>query len=189
MSRIGRKPIKIPEKVEVALEGNVVVAKGPKGELKKELPPFVKMEVVEEDGARQVKVSVPKPEEKEQNALWGTAASLIEGMVKGVTEGFEKKLEVVGVGYKVSLSGNNLKLEVGYSHPVDFALPEGIEASVEKNIITISGISKELVGQVAANIRKIRKPEPYKGKGIKYIDEVVRRKAGKAAKASEGAGA
>ncbi|NIP32723.1 50S ribosomal protein L6 [Candidatus Saccharibacteria bacterium] len=187
MSRIGRQPIIVPEKVEVKLEGDIFVAKGPKGELKRSVPSLVKIEVTEEDGQKVVKVSVPNAAEKEQKAIWGTMRSLINGMVTGVTEGFVKKLEVVGVGYKAAVSGKKLTLNVGYSHPVEFEMPEGIEASVEKNIITISGIDKELVGQVAANIRKIRKPEPYKGKGIKYIDEIVRRKAGKAAKAGEGA--
>lgn len=187
MSRIGSQPIIIPDKVEVKLEGDIIIVKGPKGELRRSVPQLVKIEVTEEEGQKLVKVTVSNAEEKEQNAIWGTMRSLINGMVTGVTEGFEKKLEVVGVGYKAAVSGKKLTLNVGYSHPVEFEMPEGIEASVEKNEITISGINKELVGQVAANVRKIRKPEPYKGKGIKYADEIVRRKAGKAAKAGEGA--
>jgi len=187
MSRIGKQPIAIPDKVDVKLEDNSLVIKGPKGELKRDLPRHVKIEVIEEGGARSIKVTVQNSQDKEQNAIWGTLRSIIAGMVHGVSEGFEKKLEVVGVGYKAAVSGNTLNLDVGYSHSVPFEIPEGIEVKVEKNIITIAGINKELVGQVAANIRKTRKPEPYKGKGIKYVDEVVRRKAGKAAKAGEGA--
>jgi len=187
MSRIGKQPVIIPEKVEVKLDGDVVVVKGPKGELKRAIPADVKVEVTEEDGNKVVKVSVPDSTDKAQNAIWGTIRSIVNGMVAGVTEGFEKKLEIVGVGYKAAAAGKKVTLNVGYSHPVEFELPEGIDAAVEKNIITITGIDKELVGQVASNIRKVRKPEPYKGKGIKYIDEVVRRKAGKAAKAGEGA--
>jgi large subunit ribosomal protein L6 len=186
MSRIGKQPVIIPEKVEVKLDGDVVVVKGPKGELKFTLPAKVKVEVLEEDGNKVIRVSVADSTEKDQNAIWGTIRSIINGMVIGVTEGFEKKLEIVGVGYKVAAAGRKITLNVGYSHPVEFDLPEGIDAAVEKNVITITGIDKELVGQVASNIRKVRKPEPYKGKGIKYIDEVVRRKAGKAAKAGEG---
>jgi len=185
MSRIGKQPIEIPEKVEVLIEGNVVKIRGPKGECAREIPPKVAVEVTEEDGKKIVKTSVSNPEDKAERALWGTIRSIINGMVEGVTNGFEKKLEVVGVGYKASVSGNVLNLDVGYSHDVPFELPEGITATVEKNVITISGIDKEVVGQVAANIRKVRKPEPYKGKGIRYVDEVVRRKAGKAAKAGE----
>jgi len=186
MSRIGKQPVIIPEKVEATVDGNIVKVKGPKGELTREIPPRVAIEITDEDGEKVIKASVQNPEEKSEKALWGTARSLINGMVEGVTEGFEKKLEVVGVGYKAAVSGKILNLDVGYSHSVPFELPEGIEAKVEKNIITISGIDKELVGQVAANIRKTRKPEPYKGKGIRYTDEVVRRKAGKAAKAGAG---
>jgi large subunit ribosomal protein L6 len=187
MSRIGKQPVIIPEKVEVKLNGNIVVVKGPKGELKRTLPAQVKVEVTEEEGNKIVRVSVSDSTEKAQNAIWGTIRSIINGMVVGVTEGFEKKLEIVGVGYKAAVAGKKIILNVGYSHSVEFDLPEGIDASVEKNLVTITGIDKELVGQVASNIRKVRKPEPYKGKGIRYVDEVVRRKAGKAAKTGEGA--
>lgn len=187
MSRIGKQPVSIPEKVEVKIDGDVVIVKGPKGELRRTLPVNVKVEVIEDEGNKVVRVSVPDSTDKSQNAIWGTIRSIINGMVVGVTEGFEKKLEIIGVGYKAAVTGRKVTLNVGYSHPVELELPEGIEASVEKNIITLTGINKELVGQIASNIRKVRKPEPYKGKGIKYIDEVVRRKAGKAAKAGEGA--
>ncbi|MFC1612383.1 50S ribosomal protein L6 [Patescibacteria group bacterium] len=182
MSRIGKKPIIIPNGVEVNINGQNVSAKGPKGDLELNLHKLVKAEIKKENDEKFLQVTVLDPENVTQRALWGLSAKLIYNIIEGVTKGFEKKLEVNGVGYKVSLQGNKLKLEVGYSHPVEYALPEGIEAKVEKNIITISGIDKQLVGEVAAQIRKIRKPEPYKGKGIKYIDEEVRRKAGKAAK-------
>lgn len=185
MSRIGKQPIILPDKVEASLEGDIILVKGPKGELSRKIPKPVQVEITEDEGDRIIKVHVPNPEEKQENAIWGTMRSIINGMVKGVDEGFEKKLEVVGVGYKAAISGNKLTLNVGYSHPIEFDLPEGITASVEKNIITISGFDKDLVGQVAANIRKVRKPEPYKGKGVKYVDEAVRRKAGKAAKTGE----
>ena len=120
-------------------------------------------------------------EAKKEKAMWGLYRSLINNMVVGLNDGFEKKLEVIGVGYRVALSGQKITLNVGYSHPVDYDLPEGINAQVEGNNITISGVDKQLVGEVAAQIRKVRKPEPYKGKGIKYSDEVIRRKEGKAA--------
>ncbi len=180
MSRIGKQLIEIPEAVSLEVVDNVVVVKGPKGELKQELRKGVTVEKVE--GGFQVKVA--DPEKKSERAYWGLFASLIKNMVQGVTQGFEKQLEVNGVGYKVALQGDILKLELGFSHSIEFKLPEGVEAKVEKNLITISGSSKQIVGQAAADIRKFRKPEPYKGKGIRYSDEVVRRKAGKAAKAA-----
>ena len=177
MSRIGKKPIDIPEKVEAKFDDNFVVVKGPKGELKQEMHSMVKVKI--EDN--QILVQIEDQENYRQKAMWGLYRSLINNMVIGVTEGFEKKLEINGVGYKAALSGKKLVLNVGYSHPVDFALPEGITCSVDGNVITVNGISKQQVGEVAANIRKVRKPEPYKGKGIKYIDEIIRRKVGKAA--------
>ncbi|MDZ4221613.1 MAG: 50S ribosomal protein L6, partial [Patescibacteria group bacterium] len=154
---------------------------GPKGSLTVPMPP--KATVAEKEGS--LVVSVPNPESGRDAAFWGLTRSLVANAVLGVTQGFEKKLEVNGVGYKVQSKGRELVLNVGYSHPVAFALPEGIEALVEGNVITISGIDKQLVGEIAANIRKIRKPEPYKGKGIKYSDEVIRRKEGKVLKGSE----
>lgn len=186
MSRIGKQPVILPQGVEAKIEGNSITIKGPKGELKYSFNPLVKLEIAEEDGEKQIVASVARPEEKIQNTNWGTVRSNVANMVQGVNQGFEKKLELVGVGYKVSVAGKEMKLEVGYSHPVKYELPEGIEAKVEKNNITISGIDKQLVGQVAAEIRSVRKPEPYKGKGIKYSDEIIRRKAGKAAKAGGG---
>ena len=177
MSRIGKKPIEIPTGVSVTIENNTVKVKGPKGELSQEIHALVKVEQVE----NQLIVSIKDEENHKEKALWGLFRSLVNNMILGVTEGFEKSLEINGVGYKSSMSSKNLILNVGFSHPVEFAIPEGIECKVEKNVITINGISKQMVGEVAANIRKVKKPEPYKGKGIKYTDEIIRRKAGKAA--------
>ena len=179
MSRIGKQPIKILEDVEIKIsEDGVVSAKNQKGKLKVKIHPDVKVEKKDDE----VIVSIKDIENNKQKALWGLSRTLIFNMIEGLTKGFEKKLEVNGVGYKISLAGNKLVLNVGYSHPAEFEVPEGIKAEVKGNVITISGIDKQLVGEVSARIRKIRKPEPYKGKGIKYIDEVIRRKAGKAAK-------
>ena len=177
MSRLGKLPVQLSDGVEAKIADNFITIKGPKGELKQELHDLVKIEIKD----KEIIVSVDKPENKKERAFWGLYRSLVNNMVVGVTEGFEKKLEVNGVGYRVALSGKKLTLHVGYSHPVEFELPEGISGAVEANVITISGIDKQLVGEVAANIRKVRKPEPYKGKGIKYIDEVIRRKEGKTA--------
>lgn len=184
MSRIGKKPILIPEGVDVKIDGQHVSVKGSKGTLSLDMHKDVRAEIKEEAGIKNINVTVLDPENVRQRALWGLSAKLISNLVDGVSKGFEKKLEVNGVGYKVSLSGNKLKLEVGYSHPVEYPLPDGITAQVEKNVITILGIDKQQVGEVAAQIRKIRKPEPYKGKGIKYVEETIRRKAGKANKAA-----
>lgn len=184
MSRIGKRPIKIPQGVEVSVDKDKINVKGPKGELSQKIHHKVKIEKNEDE----LKVKVNDPEDRRQKALWGLFASLINNMIIGVTEGFEKRLEINGVGYGAQLQGDKLILRVGYSHPVEFDLPNGIEAQIEKNIITISGIDKKLVGETAAQIRSVRKPEPYKGKGIKYIDEIIRRKAGKAAKTAEGGG-
>ncbi len=183
MSRIGKMPVPVPAGVEVRLEGSRVTVKGPKGELVRELHPNVK--VVQADGA--LTVSVVDPENTGDRALWGLFRNLLRNMVEGVTKGFEKKLEVIGVGYKVSGSGAKIVLDLGFSHEVPVELPKGITALVEKNTITLSGADKELLGETAARIRAFRPPEPYKGKGIKYIDEHIRRKAGKAAKAGSSA--
>ena len=184
MSRIGKKPIEIPEGVEVKIDNNVVSVKGPKGSLSQEINSIVVLKLVNGENSKAITVEVENESDKNERSQWGTARAIIANLVKGVTEGFEKKLEVNGVGYRVSVSGTTLVLVVGYSHDVKFPMPEGIVATVEGNVITISGTDKHLVGEVAANIRKVRKPEPYKGKGIKYIDEVIRRKAGKAQKAA-----
>ena len=174
MSRIGRKSILIPDGVEVKIEENIVKIKGPKGELSLKVTPEIKIEIVDN------KISfIPKIKNKQTNSFWGLTRTLVSNMVKGVTEGFEKKLEIKGVGFKANIEGENLVLNVGYSHPVKIKIPEGLKISVEKNIINVSGIDKELVGQVAANIRKVKKPEPYKGKGIRYLGEVVKKKVGK----------
>lgn len=177
MSRIGKKPIALPAGVTVAVKDGVVTVKGPKGELTQQLHPAIS--VSQQDGA--VQVAVTDPTKHRENALWGTFGSLIRNMVAGVTAGYQKQLEVNGVGFKVALKKDSLDLALGFSHPVVFPLPKGISATVEKNIITLTGIDKQLLGQTAAELRKLKKPEPYKGKGIKYVDEVLRRKAGKAA--------
>lgn len=174
MSRIGKKPILIPENVEVKIDGQKVIVKGPKGELSKEIRPEIKVELKESH----LLVS-PKIETKRTKAFWGLTRALIANMIKGVTEGYEKKLEIEGLGYRASLEGEDLVLFVGFTHPVKIKCPEGIKFLAEKNVITISGINKELVGEFASKIRKIRPAEPYKGKGIRYQGEVIKRKAGK----------
>lgn len=184
MSRVGKKLIVIPGGVEVKIDGRNVSVKGPKGTLNLTIHPVAKAVIAEEDGTKSIKVTVDNEEDVKQRALWGLTTRLIANMVEGVTRGYEKKLEINGVGFRAAVSGSNLKLEVGFSHPVLFPFPQGISVSAEKNIITISGADKQLVGEISAQIRKIKEPEPYKGKGIKYVDEVVRRKAGKAVKAA-----
>lgn len=176
MSRIGKKPIKIPEGVEVKIEGQRIIVKGPRGELQRELRPEIKVE--QKEG--QVFLS-PNIETKKTRALWGLSRALVANMIEGVSRGYEKKLELHGVGFRAALEGGGLNLGVGFSHPVKITPPEGITFAVEKNVVTVSGIDKELVGNTAAAIRKVRKPEPYKGKGIRYVGEQVRRKAGKKA--------
>jgi len=174
MSRVGKQPIKIPQGVEVKIDGNKVKVKGPKGELFYEICPEVKAELKDE------KIFVlPQIEIKKTKALWGTTRAILANLIKGVNDGYEKKLEIKGLGYKGSVEEKDLTLQVGFTHPVKIEAPEGIKFLVEKNVIVVSGIDKELVGQTAARIRKIRKPEPYKGKGIRYMGEVVRKKAGK----------
>jgi large subunit ribosomal protein L6 len=183
MSRIGKKPISIHPGVEVAIKGKEITVKGPKGELSYKFRPEIKVEKKENEI-----LIFPAGENQDQaggykeiKAFWGLTRALIANMVKGVTEGYEKKLEIVGVGYRAKTEGEKIILEVGFSHPVEIAVPRGIKVSVEKNIISISGFDKGLVGQLAAKIRSIKKPEPYKGKGIRYEGEIVRKKAGKKA--------
>lgn len=176
MSKIGNQPIEIPSGVEVKLSGNLVSVKGPKGELKREINPIIKIEIK----GNQIIVS-PGKETKKTSALWGLSRMLLKNMVDGVARGFEKKLELEGIGYKVALAGKDLNLGLGFSHPVEFKAVPGVDFKVEKNTIIISGIDKESVGQIAADIRKLRPPEPYKGKGIRYAGEVVKLKAGKKA--------
>ena len=178
MSRIGRMPIAIPAGVTVDIaENNKVTVKGPKGTLERVLPSEMEIKL---EGAE---VIVTRPNDlKKMKSLHGLTRTLINNMVVGVTDGYEKKLEVNGVGYKAAKSGNKLTLSLGYSHPVEMIDPEGIETTVDNNIIIVKGIDKEKVGQYAAEIRDKRRPEPYKGKGIKYADEVIRRKVGKTGK-------
>jgi large subunit ribosomal protein L6 len=177
MSRIGRKPIAVPDSVTVEVSPGQVAVKGPKGELSQRLSPEMKVE--QDDG----NVTVKRPTDRgEHRALHGLTRSLIANMVEGVTEGFEKRLEIQGVGYRAALKGKSLELALGYSHPVSVQAPDGIEFEVpQPTEIVVRGIDKQLVGQVAADIRKRRPPEPYKGKGIRYRDEHVMRKVGKRA--------
>lgn len=180
MSRVGKLPIEIPQGVEVELKGNFVRVKGPKGELSHTFPPVVGIE--KENGTITVK---PLSEEKFSRSMHGTARAVIQNMVTGVSAGFEKFLEIHGVGYRADMQGKNLVINVGYSHPVEVIPPDGITFEVlERNdLIRVSGHDKQVVGQISAEIRKIRPPEPYKGKGIRYRGEYVRRKPGKAGKA------
>ena len=178
MSRIGRMPIAIPDGVTVTIaENNQVTVKGPKGTLERVLP--AEMDIKQEGS----EIIVTRPNDlKKMKSLHGLTITLIHNMVVGVTAGYEKTLEVNGVGYRASKSGNKLTLNLGYSHPVEMSDPEGLEAVVDGNKIIVKGIDKEKVGQYAAEIRDKRRPEPYKGKGIKYADEVIRRKVGKTGK-------
>jgi large subunit ribosomal protein L6 len=179
MSRIGKLPIPVPSGVEVAIEGREVRVKGPKGSLNHTLPPTIDIERTE-DGT----LSVRRPDDERDNrALHGLTRSLVANMVTGVTQGYEKKLEIVGVGYRVTARGPNLEFALGFSHPIVVDAPDGISFTVETPTrFSVQGIDKQQVGEVAANIRKLRKPEPYKGKGIRYAGEHVRRKVGKAGK-------
>ncbi|MEK6681035.1 MAG: 50S ribosomal protein L6 [Nitrospirota bacterium] len=178
MSRVGRKPIPIPSGIDVKVEKNSVSIKGPKGQLKQDFHPRIGINV----DAGNILVS-RSSDDKLDRSLHGLTRSIISNMITGVTKGYEKALEISGVGYRAQVQGRSLMLTLGFSHPVEFKLPEGIDAAVDKQTnITIKGIDKYLVGQVAANIRGLKPPEPYKGKGIKYSDEVVRRKEGKAGK-------
>jgi large subunit ribosomal protein L6 len=177
MSRIGKKPVQLPDKVQFAQKGDMITVKGPKGSLERQLHPAVELEV--NDNVINVKTDTSN---KKNVAFQGLFRSLISNMVTGVTKGYEKQLILSGIGYRAEVKGNNLVLNVGYSNPVDFPLPDGITAAVENNTkITLSGIDKEILGQAAANIRDLRPPEPYKGKGIAYADERIIRKAGKTA--------
>jgi large subunit ribosomal protein L6 len=177
MSRIGKKPIEVPKGVTVDVKGSAISVKGPKGSLSMELPPHVKVKA--EGGGVVVE---RESEERQMGAYQGLTRALLNNMVLGVTRGFEKKMALEGVGYRVALQGTKLVFNLGYSSPVEFPLPKGIEAEVaEKGVaFTLKGVDKELLGQTAATIRGFRPPEPYKGKGIRYVDEKIRRKAGKA---------
>lgn len=179
MSRIGKLPIKIDASVQSEISNSEIKISGPKGILSFDIHHKIKVE--NKDGVLVVKRS---GNDKLARSLHGLTRQLIANAILGVTKGFEKKLEIKGIGYRVASSGDNLIFNLGFSHPVEFKKPEGIEFKIEKNIIVVSGIDKQLVGETAARIRKLKPPEPYKGKGIKYIDEVIRRKAGKALKAT-----
>lgn len=168
----------MPDNVDLKLDDHHVAVKGPKGELDYQVHPLLNIDLKD----KELTITVKNPEDKKQRALWGTNRQNVANMVIGVTDGYTKQLEIKGVGYKAEVKGDTLVLNVGYSHPVDFKLPTGVTVSVEKNIITLESIDKQLLGETAANIRKVRKPEPYKGKGIRYVDEVVIRKAGKQVK-------
>lgn len=176
MSRLGKKPIAIPEKTSVTYADDVLKVVGPHGELARTVKPVVSIDVKDSEVLLE-----PKGGTREARVLWGTYASHLMNMIQGVNEPFVKRLVVEGVGYRVELQGQELVLSVGYSHQVRLPVPEGLIVGVEKNVITVSGIDKEAVGKFAAEIREVKKPEPYKGKGIRYDDEIVRRKQGKRA--------
>ncbi len=176
MSRVGRQPIQVPSGVKVELNGETVTATGPKGTLSVQLLTGITLDQTPEQ------ITVVKAiDDDERQKTFGLMRTLINNMVVGVSAGFQRQLEINGVGYRASLAGNTINLSLGYSHPIAFELPAGVDAKIERNVITLSGADKQKVGQVAANIRALRKPEPYKGKGIKYVEERIRRKAGKAA--------
>lgn len=174
MSRVGRLPVQIPENVTVTLEKRTLKVVGSKGELGLIISPKIDLKLEE----NQIIVS-KRVNDREGAEQYGLTRSLISNMVKGVTEGFKKELEINGIGYRASVAGENLTLTLGYSHSIEYKVPEDIHVSVEKNIIVVSGIDRQKVGQIAAEIRSFRKPEPYKGKGVKYVTEIIRRKSGK----------
>lgn len=182
MSRIGKKPIEIPQGVNVQIESQKVTVKGPKGELSLHVRPEISVE--QKHGSL---VAVPRVQSKLGRSLWGLTRTLISNMVQGVTQGYEKRLEIEGVGYRAAVEGDVLALSLGFSHPVKMKTPEHMTLTVDKNVIIVSGLDKEQVGQFAARIRKVRPPEPYKGKGIRYEGEVIRRKLGKKAVSAGGA--
>lgn len=183
MSRVGRKPIEIPQGVEVQIDGQKVTVKGPKGELSRTVLSDI---AVTKSDTELVVAPREKEYAKQVQAFWGLERSLLSNLVSGVTEGFEKRLEIQGVGYRAVIEGENIVLSIGFSHPVPLSIPEGVTVSVEKNIIVVSGIDKGKVTGFAAKIKRQKPPEPYKGKGIRYEGEVVRRKLGKRAIGSEG---
>ncbi len=184
MSRIGKKPISLPAGVTVEMKDQTFAVKGPKGELKRDFNKNIKIEIKDN-----VIIISALNDEKETNALHGLTRSLIANMIEGVTKGYQKQLEIIGVGYRAQVNKNKISLTLGYSHPIEYTAPAEIEFDLDKekkNILTIKGIDKQVVGEVAAKIRSYRKPEPYKGKGIKYMDEHIERKAGKAAASTSG---
>ncbi len=177
MSRVGKKPIQIPDKTTVTYQDRVFSVQGSKGALTRFIHPDVDLKIE----GNTVTVSV-KRQDKKSRALWGMTRALIANMVSGVSDGFERVLEINGLGYRAELKGNSIELQLGYSHPILFPLPDGISAKVDKNIIRLSGIDKDLLGLTASSLRRLRPPEPYKGKGVKYAEERIIRKAGKTAK-------
>jgi large subunit ribosomal protein L6 len=176
MSRIGRKPITVPASVTVELQDRHVKVSGPKGTLELDLMPEINIE--QGEGVLNVTKAVETPETQRS---YGLMRTLVDNMVVGVSQGFTRSLEINGVGFRAAVAGNTINLSLGFSHPVVFELPAGVEAKIEKNVITLAGYDKQVVGQAAANLRSLKKPEPYKGKGIKYVEERIRRKAGKTA--------
>jgi large subunit ribosomal protein L6 len=185
MSRVGKKPILIPQGVEVKVRGNKVTVKGPKGEISKDFRPEVDIEMKEDKifvlPQKEIlgEKKIPGRKAKQVKSLWGLTRMLIENMVKGVVSEFEKKLEIEGVGFKSEVAGQEIILSVGYSEPVKIEIPQGLKVSVQKNVIAVSGIEKDLVGQFASILRKVKPAEPYKGKGLRYEGEIIRRKVGK----------
>ncbi len=177
MSRIGKQPVTIPSGIEVKKQDNTLVFKKGNNEAKLDTRGFVNVEIKKDEI-----VFSPKSEDRKDRAFWGTYRSLANNIVIGLTEGYTKKLEINGVGYRAAVKGNILELQLGFSHPINYEFPKDINISVEKNIVTIQGIDKQVVGQIAAEVRGFRPPEPYKGKGVKYVDERIIRKAGKTAK-------
>mmetsp|Transcript_475 Transcript_475/g.304 ORF Transcript_475/g.304 Transcript_475/m.304 type:complete len:181 (-) Transcript_475:591-1133(-) len=175
MSRVGKKPIAIPEKVKITYENKVIIVDGDKGRLEQSIHSDIELEIKDND----INVIMVK-ENRKTHSLQGLTRSLIANMIKGVSNGFERVLEINGIGYKAQSKGNTLVFNLGYSNPVNFELPEGITAKVERNIVRLFGNNKQKLGLVAASVRRLRPPEPYKGKGIKYIEEHIKRKAGKA---------
>ncbi|MEI7749922.1 MAG: 50S ribosomal protein L6 [Candidatus Moraniibacteriota bacterium] len=174
MSRIGKKPVIVPQGIEASMKANILTVKGPKGTLS--FTHHVDVAIAIAEGEITV---TKKGESKRASALWGTTTKMVGNMIEGVTKGFQEQLELNGVGFRMAVAGKKLNLALGFSHPVDMAIPEGLEAKVEGNVLTISGIDKQAVGQFAAVIRQLKPVEPYKGKGFKYVGEVVRRKEGK----------
>jgi large subunit ribosomal protein L6 len=175
MSRIGKKPIQIPKGVTVKVAGGAVEVQGPKGKLRQPIPPGIAF--VQEDGSL---VAKPEREDKELKKFYGLARSLVANAVTGVTEGFKKELDIVGIGYRAELKGKQVSFALGYSHPIVFDIPAGIDITIDKQThIVVTGVDRQLVGQVAANIRRMRKPDPYKQKGVRYTGEVLKKKVGK----------
>jgi large subunit ribosomal protein L6 len=186
MSRIGKKPIEIPEGVEVSLENQTVKVKGPKGELCYEPHPDVTVKQESNQIIVSLKEQLSKKRADLTKSLWGLTRTLISNMIQGVSQGYEKRLEIEGTGYRASVEGDTINLSLGFSHPVKPKIPEGISCEVQKNVIIVSGVNKQQVGEFAARIKRLRPVEPYKGKGIRYVGEFVRRKEGKKAAGATG---